>query len=164
MGTNLGRVLLLDAKTGKDIHSPLQHGTALVTAVTFSPDATILVSAGKDALVKMWDLSRDTAQNLPRAHNEKITSAAFSPDGKVLVTTGGAWMMDKDILKRQGEVCLWDMAAKKLLTKFTAHYGSVTCAVFSPDGKSLATTGRDGKMHLWDVEELLKWQEKKEAN
>ena len=71
-------------------------------------------------------------------------------------------MMDKDILRRQGEVCLWDVASRKLLTKFTAHYGSVTCAVFSPDGKNLATTGRDGKMHLWDVEELLKSAKERE--
>lgn len=163
VGTNFGRVLFLDAKTGKDTHPPLQHGTALVTAVKFSPDATILVSAGKDTVVKVWDLSNYNSQTLPTAHHEKITSAAFSPDGKVLVTTGGAWMMDKDILKRQGEVCFWDVAAWKLLTKFTAHYGSVSSAVFSPDGKSLATTGRDGKMHLWDVEELLKWAKKQEA-
>jgi len=38
------------------------------------------------------------------------------------------------------------------------------CDVFSPDGKTLATTGRDGKRQLWEVAELLKWEEKKAAN
>ena len=42
------------------------------------------------------------------------------------------------------------------------HYGSVTCGVFHPDGKTLITTGRDGKVHLWDVEELLKLAKKQE--
>jgi len=55
------------------------------------------------------------------------------------------------------------VAARKLLATFAAHYGSVMCAVFSPNGQSMATTGRDGKMHLWDVAELLRPQEKKEA-
>jgi WD40 repeat protein len=98
VGRNSGRVLHLDAQTGKDLHQPLLHGTGLVTAVKFSPDGTILISAGKDGVVKAWDLSTYQSQSLPSSHKEKISSAEFSPDGKSLATTG-----------RDGKMHLWDV-------------------------------------------------------
>ena len=165
VGTASGRVILLEMHTGKEIREPLVHGEDAVTAVAFSPDGKTLVSGASDTTVIMWGVPSFDSQALPKTHGEELRSVAWSPDGKLLVTTAGVWpSANKGPWGHQGEVCLWDVATKKLLTKFTAHYGSVTCGVFSPDGKTLATTGRDGKMHLWDVAELLKWEEKKAAN
>jgi WD40 repeat protein len=106
-------------------------------------------------VIRLWDLKSGRSNVLPLAHEEKLNSASFSPDGRLLATAGGAWLNDKNQWDHRGEVCLWDVASRKLLVRFEAHCGSVTCAVFSPDGKSLATTGRDGKMYLWDVTELI---------
>lgn len=89
-----------------------------------------------------------------------LQTGAFSPDGSLLVTAGGTRFADETPWEHDGEVCLWDTATKSLVAKFNCHYGCVMCAVFSPDGKSLATTGRDGKMHLWEVAELLAYGEK----
>jgi WD40 repeat protein len=157
VGTELGQVMLIAAESGKEIREALGHGKTWVTTVAFSPNEPILVSGGSDCVIKVWDLNSFKSQTFPSAHVEKITSASFSPDGRLLVTTGGAWMNDAPFFKHKGEVCLWDIANQKLLAKFHAHYGSVTSAIFSPDGKSIATTGRDGKLLLWDVAELLKY-------
>jgi len=156
VGTQLGHVVLLDANTGKEIHEPLEHGSEWVTALAFAPQGTSLVSAGPDGVIKLWELPSFKPETLPVVHADHIMSAAFSPDGTLLATIGTVWIGEKTPWEHQGEICLWDVATKKLLIKFHAHYGSVTSAVFSPDGKSLATTGRDGKINLWDVEELLK--------
>jgi WD40 repeat protein len=94
---------------------------------------------------------------LPSIHGEPIVYAAFSPDGKLLATTAGISPNDEAPWNHNGEICIWEVATWKPLARCFAHYGCVTSAVFSPDSKSIATTGRDGKMHLWDVEELLKY-------
>lgn len=155
VGTEQGLIMLLDAETGERIREPLRHGEKPLQAVAFSSENT-LASTGHDGIVKLWDLESFEGVALPRAHREKTSSAAFSPDGHLLVTAGGCLMYDQDPWTHQGEVCVWDVPNRKLLVKFHAHYGSVTRAVFSPSGKWLATTGRDGKMRLWEVAEVLK--------
>ena len=78
-------------------------------------------------------------------------------DGSLLATTDGVFFRGHCPQPDEGDLCIWDVKQRKLLVKFSAHYGCVTSANFSPDGKTLATTGRDGKMHLWDVEDLLEF-------
>ncbi len=154
VGTVDGLILLLDARTGKEIRPPLQHGREPVAAVAFAQQGT-LASAGKDGNVKLWSAESFELTTLPKVHTETLFSAAFSPDGGLLVTTGGMWVPWEPLGSHKGEICVWDVANRKLLTKLHAHDGCVSCAVFSPDGKRLATTGRGGKMYLWDVEDLL---------
>ncbi len=154
VGTDSGKVILLNAATGEEIHDkPLKHGTEDVGAVAFSQEG-MLVSADQAGVVKLWDLASLECIELSPTHRESICSATFSPNGRLLVTTSGAGFSEANPGIDRGEVCLWDMETRKLITEFHAHYGCVTSADFSPDGKTLATTGRDGKMHLWDVEEL----------
>jgi eukaryotic-like serine/threonine-protein kinase len=46
---------------------------------------------------------------------------------------------------------LWNLCRGAQLAVLTGHEGTVTCAAFSPDGKSLATGSRDGTVRIWDV-------------
>lgn len=39
-------------------------------------------------------------------------------------------------------------------TRLSGHTGTVSCAAFAPDGKTLATGGADGSVRLWSVETL----------
>ena len=154
VGTERGTLILLDAKTGKSIRELQTRSTSGISAVAFSPEG-ILATASQDGTVCLWDPESLEEIRLPSAHQEELFSAAFSLDGKLLVTAGGAHMTATEPWTHKGEICLWDVANRKLITKFDAHYGSVMCAVFSPDGTRLATTGRDGKLNLWDVDELV---------
>jgi WD40 repeat protein len=77
---------------------------------------------------------------------------AWSPDGNTFAAHGDA-----------GIVNLWNMSTCEKILQFRAdadadwnadgkaHDGQVTDIVFSPDGKMLATSSRDGTAKLWDV-------------
>ena len=79
----------------------------------------------------------------------------FSPDGRLLVTAGGR-LWDEWLQKRHvAEIRIWDVESHDLMTAFAGHTEGVEDCEFSPDGKRLATSGFDGKVKVWDVQELL---------
>ncbi len=156
IGTKDGLVILLDAASGEELREPLEQGTRSVSAIVFS-SKNLLVSAGEDRTIKIWDMSTYSFTELPAEHLETIHSVDLSPDERLLASASGVDFFSVTPKAEQGEVCLWNFQERKLVVKFRAHCGCVRSARFSPDGKLLVTTGRDGKMHLWDVEELLKY-------
>jgi len=48
-------------------------------------------------------------------------------------------------------VRLWDAATGKVKTRLQAHDGAVHCLAFSPDGRKLATGGKDRTILIWDL-------------
>ena len=66
----------------------------------------------------------------------------FSPDNGVLVNGSG-------------DIQLWDVITGNKLTTLTGHTASIETLKFSPDGKTIVSTGTDGTILLWDWEEVL---------
>ncbi len=54
--------------------------------------------------------------------------------------------------RRDGAVQVWNAATWGLVRRFEAHSGYCYAAVFSPDGRTLATSGIDGALKLWSAE------------
>jgi WD40 repeat protein len=149
------RVRLWDVQTGKE-RDTLMGGMAMggmaagfagpMTAVCFSPDGTLLASAGWDRTIQLWDVQAGKERTLLnkghalKGHAGPVTSVCFSPDGKTLASAS-----------QDATIKLWDVPTGKELATRRGHKGAVSSVCFSPDGRTLASAGEDRTVKLWDA-------------
>lgn len=151
-------VKVYDSTTGKELLTLSGHGCCLhyawlggVVDANYSPDGTRIVTAGAgDNTARVWDAVTGKQLHLLKGTGRGINSAQFSPDGKHIVTAG-----------RDGTAIIWDAeTGAALLSKQYDHPpdsgdmapGALWQAVFSPDGKFVATAGGERVTRVWDAQ------------
>ncbi|MBT7805433.1 T9SS type A sorting domain-containing protein, partial [Candidatus Poribacteria bacterium] len=104
------------------------------SSLAFSPEGTIVAAGGRSGTT-LWDVaSRQLAATLAGQG-----SPAFRPDGAMLATAGGEI------------IALWDVASWQRVATIAAHPEGSFELAFSPNGTTLAGSGRDYTIRLWDV-------------
>ncbi len=60
-----------------------------VFSLRFLPDESRLISAGRDAVIRIWDVASGDAVGLLRGHDDYVYSLAVSPDGRRIISGSG---------------------------------------------------------------------------
>lgn len=119
----------------------LQAHNDAVQSVSFSPDGTMLASAGYDNKVKLWKIEENQKISIPLQekfqHTKTVFSVTFSPDSQTIASAS----FDKTVK-------LWHRDGT---LKDTLHHDNFVYSVtFSPKGDTIAAGDKSGTVTFWN--------------
>lgn len=135
-----GSAHLWDLTTGTLIREFGEGSRDIFYDAEFSPDETLVATAGYDRAVTLWDASTGQRRHHIEVHNGAVFDLAFSPDGKVLASASA-----DQTLK------LWNTATGERLDTLNQPEGGQHSVLFTPDGKFILAAGADKKIRKWHL-------------
>jgi uncharacterized caspase-like protein len=113
-----------------------------ISDLDFSPDSRILLSAGRDRLLRFWDLS-----NLSRSPVRELKAPGSMPYSARINSN----MPDRFVLMgdRDGRVVAWDLKRNHIITNSKFHQGPVNSVAYQPGGNgTYLSAGADGQLKI----------------
>jgi WD40 repeat protein len=174
-----GELLVVDPGT-LTVRGRWRGERARVRRMEFSPDGTLLATAGYTGAVTLWDVAAGEPVRTFEGHEGRVWAVSFSRDATLLASAGDdhtvrLWSTaggDPRVLHGHGapvrsvavspdgrrvasgdedhELHVWDVAGGRLERRLPGHTGKVRCVRFLPDG-SLLSGGSDGTLRSWDA-------------
>lgn len=115
--------------------------------VAFSHDGRLLLTAGSDASVRVWNVATGSLIHGLSSHEAATVGAVFGPDDLLIASSS----TDRTLR-------LWNAASGRLVHSLSGHIGTTFGPAFSPDGRRLASASTDQSVRIWDVETGLELQ------
>jgi WD40 repeat protein/serine/threonine protein kinase len=134
---------LVDVTTGEE-KTVLQSRDNTLRRGVFSFDGKMVAAAGRDNLVKVWDVA--TGKQLHKfdghlhSYYTSVHSLAFSHDGKLLASGGD-----------DHRTRIWDLTTGTERCAPGAHASGVSCVALNREGSMLASGGGDSTLRLWNL-------------
>jgi G protein beta subunit-like protein len=144
-----GTIKIFDLRSPKFQRS-FDCGVA-VNTVALHPNQAQLISGDQNGSVKVWDLSTSSvSQELMSGGDDvPVRAVAISDDGERVVAVNND--AEAFVFEQQGEK-IGQSKAWKLVKRFESHpTGYCLKAKFSPDCRTLATTGSDKTAKIWNT-------------
>ena len=168
VGRKSGHVEVKELSSGKVLYSGREHkqsiyklafsndGKYVATASAFSSWTVINVESrhkilkkpGKLAFLKILLGAKTNNLADAMAFSNSPSPSVANPSNRDLIAIG----------RDDGMTEVWDMKSNRRLLKLPGHRGPVLGAAFSPDNKTLVTSGRDAKSNIWDISDFRSWR------
>jgi WD40 repeat protein len=155
--------------------------TSYIIDLLFTQDSHTLVSCGMDNIVKLWSLPNWEHLGSFGGHTKSVNSLSLSSDGKTLATgssdqTVMLWSFPDGEIRHTlqdrkkvvasvrisadgkwiaavsygGRAAIWSLSGKELVA-IKASRNNLTSVAFSPDSRTLATSGLGDEIKLWEL-------------
>jgi Protein kinase domain/WD domain, G-beta repeat len=147
------QVYLWNIATNRSFTILTNPGDSPVLAATFSPDDKTIAISGQNGKTSLLDAATSKLlATFTDQDSSGVTNSAFSPDGEMLAT--GDY---------NGKTYLWNLRTRTLVAVLANPGGTlapvfkgkdsdaVASLAFSPDGRTLATSGTNGSAYLWRI-------------
>ncbi len=117
----------------------LQGHAGPITALTYADDGRSIVSASKDATVKVWTAASASLKRTIELDDGPASALAVS--GKRMLT-GHA----------NGNIVLWDWETAEKIATFKRNDAEIWAIAFLGDAQKFAAASHDWKISVWDTE------------
>jgi WD40 repeat protein len=144
-GSRDGTARVWDVESGKTVLA-IETGPSQLEAVIYSPDMTMIATAGRDSedlkeFIKIWDAKTGKLITNLKGHRESVSCLAWTADGSTLISGSEDY-----------SIRTWNTTTWQQIHVLKGHTSCVISIAISPNVPILASASWDDTARLWNLE------------
>ncbi|CBY43495.1 unnamed protein product, partial [Oikopleura dioica] len=112
------------------------------SGLNFNSEDSKVTTGLQNGTIKLWDLESCKDFRVLSGHRAEVTCVEHYEYHKSNYLASASMATD---------IKMWDIRKKGVLLTYGEHEAAVSCIRFSPDGRSMLSSDRDGIVKVWDL-------------